>query len=72
MGCPIRGDVKYGFPKPNEDGSINLHSRRVYFIHPIKNEPIVVVAGLPNNQFWEEFLDLDDFDIKDKNFDIVF
>ncbi len=72
IGCPIRGDVKYGFAKPNLDGSINLHARRLYFIHPVKKEPVVVVAGLPNNQFWEEFLDLDDYDVKDKNFDIVF
>lgn len=72
MGCPIRGDVKYGFPRPNPDGSINLHARRVYFVHPVKKEPIVVIGALPNNQFWEEFLTLDDYVVKTKHMDITF
>ena len=58
MGCPIRGDVKYGFPKPNDDASINLHARQLSFIHPIKKEPIKVIGSLPENQFWEQFLSL--------------
>ncbi len=67
MGCPIRGDVKYGYPKPNIDGSINLHARRLYFIHPTKKEPVICKAALPENQFWEEFLEFDDENIKLKN-----
>jgi 23S rRNA pseudouridine1911/1915/1917 synthase len=59
MGCPIRGDVKYGYPKPNADGSINLHARRLYFEHPVKKEPIICKAGVPLDAFWEEFLPLD-------------
>ncbi len=59
MGCPIRGDVKYGYPKPNADASINLHARRLYFEHPVKKEPIICRAGLPLDPFWEEFLPLD-------------
>ncbi len=59
MGCPIRGDVKYGFPKENPDGSINLHARRLYFVHPVKKEPIICKAALPDNAFWEEFLPFD-------------
>ncbi|TDB58093.1 RluA family pseudouridine synthase [Arundinibacter roseus] len=59
MGCPIRGDVKYGYVKPNLDGSINLHARRLYFQHPVKNEPLICRAGLPLDPFWEEFLSLD-------------
>ncbi|MFY8034795.1 MAG: RluA family pseudouridine synthase [Flexibacteraceae bacterium] len=65
LGCPIKGDLKYGFPRPNPDGSINLHARRLYFEHPVKKEPIIILAGLPNNQFWEQFLNLDDYEIKD-------
>lgn len=59
MGCPIRGDLKYGFPKENPDGSINLHARRLYFVHPVKKEPIICKAALPDNPFWEEFLPFD-------------
>lgn len=59
VGCPIRGDVKYGFSKPNPDASINLHARALDFLHPVKKEPVKVVAGLPVNDFWEQFLVLD-------------
>lgn len=59
MGCPIRGDLKYGFAKENPDGSINLHARRLYFMHPVKKEPIICKAALPDNPFWEEFLPFD-------------
>jgi 23S rRNA pseudouridine1911/1915/1917 synthase len=67
IGSPIRGDVKYGYPSPNKDQSINLHSRRLYFEHPIKKEKMVCVALLPNEPFWQEFLSLDDEKIKPKN-----
>ena len=65
MDCPIRGDVKYGFPRANADGSINLHARRLFFVHPVKKEPIICKAGLPNDPFWEEFLSLDTEEVKD-------
>ena len=65
MGCPIRGDVKYGFPKLNPSRrDINLHARRLFFHHPVTQEPITLVAGLPNQDFWEQFLVLDK--VKDK------
>lgn len=67
MNCPIRGDVKYGFPKANPDGNINLHARRLYFEHPVKKEPLICRAGLPNDPFWEEFLVLDDEQVKPEN-----
>lgn len=72
MNCPIRGDIKYGYPKPNPDGSINLHARRLYFVHPVKKEPIICRAGVPANPFWEEFLILDDEVIKDDNMDFLY
>lgn len=72
MGSPIRGDVKYGFPKPNEDASIHLHSRRVYFIHPVRKEPLICVAPVPSTQFWEQFLAFDEPDVKDKNLDHLY
>jgi 23S rRNA pseudouridine1911/1915/1917 synthase len=58
-GCPIRGDIKYGFKQPNPDASIHLHARKLYFVHPVKKEPVELVAGLPESEFWEQFLTLD-------------
>lgn len=55
MGCPIRGDLKYGFPRSNPDGSICLHARRVRFIHPVSKELIEVVAPVPDSNLWHAF-----------------
>ncbi len=67
MGCPIRGDLKYGFHKPNADANINLHSREIVFEHPVKKEQLKITAPLPENDFWEQFLVLDRVKIKDKD-----
>ena len=72
MDCPIRGDVKYGFDKGNPDGSINLHARRLFFEHPVKKEPMICRASLPENAFWEEFLALDDEEIKVENLGFLY
>lgn len=69
MGCPIRGDIKYGFSKPNVDGNINLHAKQIRFEHPIKKEAILIKASLPENDFWEQFLSLED-PVKIKNKDL--
>jgi len=55
MGCPIKGDLKYGFPRSNPDGSICLHARRIYFTHPVSKEEIDVVAPVPNDNLWKSF-----------------
>ena len=55
MGCPIKGDLKYGFPRSNPDGSICLHARRVRFIHPVSNQLIDVEAPLPSGNLWNGF-----------------
>ncbi|WP_439182616.1 RluA family pseudouridine synthase [Carboxylicivirga taeanensis] len=56
IGCPIRGDLKYGFPRSNKDGSISLHARRVEFMHPVKKELITIVAPTPDTEnLWKEF-----------------
>ena len=55
IGCPIRGDVKYGSKRSNEGGGINLHSRMIEFVHPVKNEPIKIVAPLPADNVWHVF-----------------
>ena len=53
MGCPIKGDLKYGAPRSNPDGSISLHSRRVEFVHPMSKEPICVEAEVPADRLWQ-------------------
>ena len=54
MGCPIKGDLKYGAKRSNPDGSISLHARRVEFIHPVSKLPIVAEATIPNDNLWRE------------------
>ena len=55
MGCPIKGDLKYGFPRSNPDGSICLHARYVRFIHPVSKELITVEAPVPAGNLWNNF-----------------
>ncbi|HIZ02218.1 MAG TPA: RNA pseudouridine synthase [Candidatus Bacteroides merdipullorum] len=55
MGCPIKGDLKYGFPRSNPDGSICLHARRVCFVHPVSKQLIDVEAPLPSGNLWSGF-----------------
>ena len=52
MGCPIKGDLKYGYERSNKDASIHLHARKIEFIHPIKNEQITIEAMPPNDPIW--------------------
>jgi 23S rRNA pseudouridine1911/1915/1917 synthase len=52
---PIRGDVKYGYPEPNEDGSICLHAHHLEFIHPVKKESVYFEAPLPDTGYWKLF-----------------
>jgi 23S rRNA pseudouridine1911/1915/1917 synthase len=72
IGCPIKGDVKYGYAKGNPDGSICLHSRRIFFEHPVSKKPLVCFAPVPEDSFWEEFLTLDPEDYKEENLDFIF
>ena len=57
LGCPIKGDLKYGFQRSNEDGSISLFARRLEFIHPVKREPVVITAHFPEGDIWSHFVD---------------
>jgi len=72
MGCPIRGDIKYGFSKPNADASINLHAFHLVFVHPIKKEKLFLRAGLPPEPFWEQYLEFEDVKAKDQHLDNSF
>jgi 23S rRNA pseudouridine1911/1915/1917 synthase len=55
IGCPIVGDVKYGYAVPNPDGSICLHARELKIMHPVRKEWMMFKAELPN-KFWENFI----------------
>ncbi len=52
IGCPVKGDLKYGFDRSNKDGSIHLHARELRFIHPVKKEPVRVIASPPGDPLW--------------------
>ena len=52
IGCPIKGDLKYGFDRSNKDGSIHLHARTLSFIHPVKKELLELTATTPDNPVW--------------------
>lgn len=56
IGCPIKGDLKYGAPRSNPDGSIHLHARKIELIHPVSHSRIGVIAPPPNNAVWEALL----------------
>jgi 23S rRNA pseudouridine1911/1915/1917 synthase len=53
IGCPIKGDLKYGFDRSNPDGGIHLHARKLAFIHPVSKENIEIIAPVPNDVVWK-------------------
>ena len=53
IGCPIKGDLKYGFDRSNPDGGIHLHARKLVLTHPVTKEIITFIADLPNNSIWQ-------------------
>ena len=55
IGCPIKGDLKYGAKRSNADGSISLLARKVEFVHPVSKQPISVQAPLPKDNLWNTF-----------------
>lgn len=56
IGCPIKGDLKYGFDRSNPDAGIHLHARGLSFVHPVSNEAIHVEASLPDDPLWNACL----------------
>jgi 23S rRNA pseudouridine1911/1915/1917 synthase len=52
IGCPIKGDLKYGFDRSNPDGGIHLHARKLDLIHPVSKEPLSIVAPTPSDSIW--------------------
>lgn len=55
IGCPIKGDLKYGAERSNPDGSISLHARSISFVHPVSKELINVTAPLMDDNLWKAF-----------------
>ena len=55
IGCPVKGDLKYGAKRSNPDGGICLHARKIEFIHPVSKEPICITAPIPEDSLWQQF-----------------
>lgn len=55
MGCPIKGDLKYGAERSNANGSISLHARQLFFIHPVTKTETKITAPVPKDALWESF-----------------
>lgn len=53
IGCPIKGDLKYGFDRSNKDGGIHLHARKISLTHPVKKEPMTFIAPVPDDVLWK-------------------
>lgn len=58
LGCPIKGDVKYGSRRTNNNASIHLHARKIEFVHPVRKVPLTIIAPPPEDVLWDEFLRL--------------
>lgn len=53
VGCPIKGDLKYGFDRSNPDGGIHLHARKLVLTHPVTKETVTFEAPVPNDVVWK-------------------
>ena len=54
IGCPVKGDLKYGAKRSNPDGGICLHARQIEFIHPVSKQNICITAPVPNDSLWQQ------------------
>ena len=59
IGCPVKGDLKYGYSRSNNDGSISLIARKLEFIHPVKKEMMTITAPFPEGDIWKLFKNAD-------------
>ena len=58
IGCPVKGDLKYGYSSSNQDAGIDLHARKVEFTHPVNNNIVSVIAPVPDNKLWKIFTEI--------------
>lgn len=57
INCPVKGDLKYGFPRSNDNGGIHLHSREITFVHPVKGNNIIITAKPPmEDNLWKSIM----------------
>lgn len=56
IGCPIKGDLKYGAKRSNPDGSISLHARQITFVHPVRKEQLTITAPVPDGSLYAQLL----------------
>jgi Pseudouridylate synthases, 23S RNA-specific len=56
IGSPIKGDLKYGFPRSNPDAGISLHAREISFIHPVSKNEVTITAPVPSDNLWQSFM----------------
>ena len=54
IGCPVKGDLKYGAKRSNPDGGISLHARKIEFIHPVSKIQLCITAPVPNDSLWQQ------------------
>ena len=59
LGSPIKGDVKYGARRTNDNASVHLHARRIDFVHPVKKEAVTIIAPPQEDPLWDKFLSID-------------
>lgn len=59
LGAPIKGDIKYGARRTNDNASIHLHARKIEFMHPVRKEPMTILASPPDDPLWNQWLRLD-------------
>lgn len=57
VGCPVRGDLKYGAARSNPDGGISLHARSLSFVHPVARQPLCLTAPVPDDPLWKALAD---------------
>ncbi len=57
INCPVKGDLKYGFPRSNPDAGICLHAREIRFIHPVRQQELILTASPPEEKLWSFFLE---------------
>ena len=62
IGCPIKGDLKYGAKRSNPDGSIHLHARKIVITHPVKKEEQAIAADVPDDDLWKFFEQVETYD----------
>ena len=56
IGCPVKGDLKYGAKRSNPDGSISLHAREITLVHPVRKETLTITAPVPQGSLFEQLL----------------